>query len=456
MATRTGLLVTLEKLGAGGLPSVIGRLGVASGELPSNGATHNQRALALLELCIARGRLEALERVLREVDPALLARWGDAEGPPAAPTPWWGFGDLHQTPRAELIFGGLLPTGRRRVGFQIVGRRGFEGLDDFGDGWDEAALQQILAGLDYAAGQPAPTAEDYLGWGRAQAAAVGRLGDNLLARMDQAGAEQLVIHSGDVGADAIHRLPWELLVLPHQHGPLRCGALLRRVGNARPPPRPRASSSGSLVFGWSAGLRPVPHERHRAALAAAIQRAGLPPETLVEIGDVDPLKLSDAAEALQRAGRPARVVHLLAHGERVGGHTALVLGSRQHPRRANPAQLQDALRSFGRLALVSAHACQFSQAGGGPLGALGPALARAGVGPVVVSQHPLSVDGSCRVAESLFDDLLGPSGSGSLLDATRRAARRLHLDPPAEAAGRVWHDWAALAIFVPRQPSAPP
>jgi len=296
--------------------------------------------------------------------------------------------------------------------------------------------QQIRDHLAYL--DDAPPREALAAWGRA-------LGDAVEGLRAGAG---IAICAGPDDL-AVHTLPWELLVAPGERLPLSLseGGAVLRVVEAVALRAPSEAPGGSIVFGWSAAGGRVPHAKHRTALEMA--RGERSEIHIEEVPDATLKGLGAVCRRLRGEGRPARVLHLLAHGDQSGGASRLRLGSERRPRVVAPLELEHFLGSLEGLSLLSLHVCSGGLMGGPD--SLLAAAARSGVGPVIGSEYPLSALGSEDAVAHLFTALLDPDG-GAILPALRAARCLLHLQPSASARVEKAHDWASLSLYLPALP----
>lgn len=249
---------------------------------------------------------------------------------------------------------------------------------------------------------------------------------------------------------ALLLLPWELLPLhggPEAH-PIAlepgCSVVrkLRTMGLPRKPSV--ASDAGVLLFAWSDSAGRVPAEQHAAALRGLCEAHKIP---FVELAGADLPSLFAKAQALNRAGTPARAMHLLCHGKRVSVDPevwGLALGTAQKPSTAEPSQLRTLLgNAMGGLELLTIFACSAADGGedANPLGSVAEAAYYAGV-HVVAPSLPLSIAGANLAVDAFYRALFDGASPEA---AMRDTVAQLQLASTGD------HDWAALTRLEPGQ-----
>ncbi|MCB9795820.1 MAG: CHAT domain-containing protein [Alphaproteobacteria bacterium] len=264
-----------------------------------------------------------------------------------------------------------------------------------------------------------------------------RLDGRLLGRLQQAEVQTLRVRTVSE-ADAAQLLPWEILVLPElgpRDLPWRLspkGAVLREVLGAMGRLLPTVRSP-VVLFAWSQAGGGLNLDGHRQALLSALPEGSvaLPPGRpleeclrdevrLIELSDVRSSTLTDTLQALEALGRPARVLHLLAHGARLEkGLDGVRLGTTGTPEPTTGEGLGRALASAPAPALLSLFACQTDQGGFSAFGPLTPSLVRHARVPTLASQKPIDQRAAVHAAEALYASLFS---GGSLLASLRSAA----------------------------------
>ena len=257
---------------------------------------------------------------------------------------------------------------------------------------------------------------------------------------------QLTIRSA---AAELYALPWELMTAEATGLHLgEIGAVTIRYewpGTRTVPAGSGGSShAGRVLLAWSAAGGEVPARAHHDAIEVACRVAGL--RFVAEQDVLAHATLGALSRALEHAagssGGAIAVLHLLAHGGAEGEVAGLVFdsGDGVRPALVDAGDLRRVLSPHAaQLRLVVLCACRSGDTGalGNHLGSLAQALHRAGIRAVVASRMPLSVDGSTRLTETLYAELLGrPS---SLETALREARARLATSP-----GEL--DWASIQL----------
>lgn len=248
-------------------------------------------------------------------------------------------------------------------------------------------------------------------------------------------------------AAELYSLPWELVTLKNtgQHLAELPGLLVRyEWPDTSSAPTRAQMGLGRLLLGWSAAAGAVPAAEHIAALVKscpADSDSFLPDRDV--LSNVSLPRLADALEAAQNAGPPITVLHLLCHGAVVGSTFGLAFDGDEAGSKGivDAGRLRQILAPYaGMVRLIILSACDSGNSGaiGNQLGSVAQALHRAGLAHVVASRYPLSVPGSIRLAEALYQEML--SGSGSLEEALPRARTQLAL-----SASHL--DWASLQLY---------
>jgi CHAT domain len=151
-------------------------------------------------------------------------------------------------------------------------------------------------------------------------------------------------------------------------------------------------------------------------------------------------KIADVLDRANADGRPVSVLHLLCHGGRAGRTWGLMLDGEAHddePVAVDAWRLRQLLAPHAStLRLVVVSAC--GSAYGREFDSVAQALHRAGIQSVVASRFPLSVPGSIRVAQTMYEAMVGQHRS--LEDAFLSARKQLARD-----AARL--DWAGLQLY---------
>jgi class 3 adenylate cyclase len=247
-------------------------------------------------------------------------------------------------------------------------------------------------------------------------------------------------------AAELYALPWELLPLEATGqclGELP-GVLVRyewpetHTVPARLIPDPRG---GRVLVAWSAAAGAVPASEHIAAIQAACSAGGQDFEPAHDV--IAHASVGTIADVLDRAsadGRPVSVLHLLCHGGRAGRTWGLMLDGTEHddePVAVDAWRLRQLLAPHaGTLRLVVVQAC--GSAYGREFDSVAQALHRAGIQSVVASRFPLSMSGSIRVAQTMYEAMLAQRRP--LEDAFLSARKQLARD-----AARL--DWAGLQLY---------
>jgi hypothetical protein len=247
-------------------------------------------------------------------------------------------------------------------------------------------------------------------------------------------------------AAELYTLPWELLPLESTGQCVgELPSLLIRYEwpetHTVPLKRTKDAVRRRLLVAWSAAAGEVPASEHIDAIAAACRAAGWdfkPGRDVIEHASVG--KLADALDQANSDGTPVGALHLLCHAGRAGRTWGLMLNSEEADEdgvavdswrlRQLLAPHADTLRLVVLAACGSAHGREFDS--------VAQALHRAGIQSVVASRFPLSVQGSTRVAQTLYDAALAQDAT--LEDAFLVARKQLARDA-------VRLDWAGLQLY---------
>lgn len=255
-------------------------------------------------------------------------------------------------------------------------------------------------------------------------------------------------------AAELYALPWELLTLEssgQRIGELP-GVLLRYAwpGTETVPESPGRPEGGRILFAHSDSLGAVPADEHQRAILDACER-GFYDENFTPDRDVIARASLDAiAQALEEAhdsDDSIAVLHLLCHGTSSGESGKEVFGLGLSDVRGRTSFVSpDRLRAFlsqdfaRQIRLVVLGACDSANLGafGNQVGGVAQAVHQAGIPAVVASRFPLTVKGSVRIVETLYDELLG--GPSSLEDGVLSARERLLREQDNL-------DWASMQLY---------
>lgn len=251
-----------------------------------------------------------------------------------------------------------------------------------------------------------------------------------------------------MSAAELYALPWELLTFKGsgEHIGALPGVTFQyewpdtQTTPEQPSPRPEG---GRILLAWSAAAGAVPIAEHQAAIAQACTEGSYayfdPSRDVLDHASVERLQ-----QRLQAAanGETISVLHILCHGSNRGATFGLAFDGAT----AGSVDVVDGDRlrrvlapHAARVRLVVLCACNSGNAGelGNHLGSVAQALHRAGIQTVIASRFPLSVVGSVRLADALYNTLLVQPGS---LESAIVAARQQLL----AMAGL---DWASVQIY---------
>lgn len=294
-------------------------------------------------------------------------------------------------------------------------------------------------------------------------AALNRVGDVLRRTLEPAGWRQREGAIVDAVAEGrrvsvtvrsaaaeLYALPWELLTLRSTGQSLGAvgGVLLRyewpATTTARARPRP-ASAHGRVLVAWSAAGGAVPATEHVAALRSAYAEAGAEFDEARDVLEhVSYGRLADVLAEAEREGEAIDALHLLCHGGAAGSTFGLVFDGESDGARSvvvDPSRIQQLLAPHaGMIRLVVVAACDSGNAGnpGNRLGSVAQMLHRVGIAAVVASRYPLSVDGSTRLTQVLYRELI--AGGRTLEEAFVGARTALARDPTTI-------DWASVQLY---------
>jgi len=251
-------------------------------------------------------------------------------------------------------------------------------------------------------------------------------------------------------AAELYALPWELLTLRSTGQSLGAisGVLLRYEWPATVTAKARELTTephGRVLIAWSAAGGAVPAAEHVAAIRGAQEAAGRDLDSDLDIIEHASFgHLADALAKAQREGPAIDALHLLCHGGATGSSFGLVFdgeGDGARPVIVDPGRLQQLLAPYaGMIRLVVLAACDSANAGdlGNRLGSVAQMLHRVGIAAVVASRYPLSIDGSIRLSEILYRDLLG---DGATLEEAFVSARTALARDPTSL------DWASVQLY---------
>jgi hypothetical protein len=247
-------------------------------------------------------------------------------------------------------------------------------------------------------------------------------------------------------AAELYTLPWELLPLEATGqcvGELP-GLVIRYEWpetHTVPLKRARDAARRRLLVAWSATAGEVPASEHVDVIGAACRAAGWdfhPDRDVIAHASVG--KLADALDQANSDGTPVAALHLLCHAGRAGRTWGLMLNSEEADEdgvAVDAWRLRQLLAPHAdTLRLVVLAAC--GSAYGREFDSVAQALHRAGIQSVMASRFPLSVQGSTRMTQTLYDAALaqGTTLEGAFLLARRQLARD---------AARL--DWAGLQLY---------
>jgi CHAT domain len=219
-------------------------------------------------------------------------------------------------------------------------------------------------------------------------------------------------------------------------------------------------SSPRILFAWAQPVNRVPHKEHVEAFVEVLKKWALPIKTSTEpVPDVGSLisLLPDATlQSIKRTirialdeNKPYTHIHLLAHGvkdKEAGSEFLLQLNNDNAAEKsyhANGNELGDSLifereGNFIFPQVVSLMVCDSGNVGDPvhPTGSLAHSLHQAGIPCVFASQFPLTQDGSIKLIQTLYGELLQSSDPRIALYNTRVALAKENT-----------HDWASLVAY---------
>ena len=248
-------------------------------------------------------------------------------------------------------------------------------------------------------------------------------------------------------AAELYALPWELITLraTGQHVGELPGLVVRYEWPETTSVREQAVERGRILFAWSAAAGPVPAPEHLAAISRACAQGRYPfdPQRDV-VAHASCEQLVAALRGAAEAGAPFTALHLLCHGAARGATFGLALTGSEHddgPIVVDAGRLRQLLAPFAAtLRLVVLAACDGGNIGafGNHLGSVAQTLHRAGLQAVLASRYPLSVAGSNRLSEIVYEALLVHHRP---VEAAVTAARAALARDPARL------DWASLQLY---------
>ncbi len=248
-------------------------------------------------------------------------------------------------------------------------------------------------------------------------------------------------------AAELYALPWELVTLraTGQHVGELPGLVVRYEWPETTSVREQAVEGGRILLAWSAAAGPVPAPEHLGAISRACATGRYPfdPQRDV-VAHASCERLVAALRAAAEAGAPFTALHLLCHGAARGGTFGLALAGSEEddgPVVVDAGRLRQLLAPFAAtLRLVVVAACDGGNIGafGNHLGSVAQTLHRAGIQAVLASRYPLSVPGSNRLSEIVYDALLVRHQP---VEAAVTAARATLARDPARL------DWASLQLY---------
>lgn len=268
-------------------------------------------------------------------------------------------------------------------------------------------------------------------------------------------------------AAELYFLPWELLTIEAtgQHIGELPDVLLRYEwpDTETIPQRRWPSVPGCRVLlAWSGQ---VPAARHQEVIQHACNASSHVFDVLphVSLG-----RLSEQLDAATKERRPIAILHLVCHGAAIEHSAGLAFNNDSGDRVVVDAgHLRQILAPHAAtLRLVVLAACDSGDAGipGNQIGSIAQDLHRAGIAAVVASRFPLSMSGSSRLAEKLYERLR--EAAGGIIDARRGLPRhqaaprqggnpaRLGCDPALCAGRRRQRDPARGNAAAPRAPNS--
>ena len=216
-------------------------------------------------------------------------------------------------------------------------------------------------------------------------------------------------------AAELYALPWELMTIKStgQHVGELPGLVVRYEWPETTTVREQAVERGRVLFAWSAASGPVPASEHLAAIARACARTGYPFDPRRDV--VPHASCETLVSALRAASEqqaPVTMLHILCHGAAHGQTFGLALSGADPDDGAvvvDAGRLRQLLAPFAAtLRLVVLAACDGGNIGalGNHLGSVAQTLHRAGIQAILASRFPLSIVGSNRLMDILYDHLL--------------------------------------------------
>jgi len=267
---------------------------------------------------------------------------------------------------------------------------------------------------------------------------------------DASREQRLVLLTIRSAAAELYALPWELLTskATGQHVGAMPGVLLRfewpgtSTHSEQPVPR---HGMGRILFAWSAAGGEVPAASQLRSIETACAAGVLNFDRDRDVlSGVSMGSLRTALDSARRDNKPIAVVHLLAHGCRVGEAFGLKFdsGTAGEPDvMIDAGQLQGLLSHYTSMVrLVVLSVCNSADVGkpGNVLGSFAQELHRAGIASVVASRYPLSVTGAERLTKTLYHELLVDLNT---LESALLSVRRDLAEDVTEI------DWASLQLY---------
>lgn len=239
-------------------------------------------------------------------------------------------------------------------------------------------------------------------------------------------------------APEIFALPWELLCMKPSRETLGAsrGALVRYQGGSKRglPQNGARGGRGRILIATSAGGGGVPAREHIEAIGDALRDAGGSSPKVLSSATLDSIETE--LKQAKESGEPFECLHILCHGVRRGSAYGLALSGAD----IEATHLRDRLRPFAdALRLVVVAACDSANVGlvGAAVTSVTHLLHSLGIGAVIGSRFPLSVDGSTKMTEALYRAIL--VGRKEIEEAFI-AAREALWDPKSD-------EWATLQLL---------